>query len=452
VQTCTQCGAQSPPEATWCTSCYLLFSPPVGSDSADAISAALPPAGPDVLIPPQAPPVSVAVALPPPLPAVPPQPTAPWPHTAPALAPLDLAVAGRLLSHRALILVSASVGFGGLMQLAAYLLSRDDSISQDTLIRVDLVLTLVVYAVVGVLIVSQITPQVRLHWGEGPLASRIANGAVLGLGLGGGILAVSSAVAGRLNPDPRILLLMDGGDPTHVIVIALLTVAIAPLVEETLFRGLLLESLRGRGTPTAVIGSALFFAVWHFVPSAIGYYTLLGAALGGLYLKRGLASSMAAHACFNGVITVAALVVAFGPGTSYDVGGLRITAPVTWSEDHADETPPDSLVLDGPDSQVSLNLILNGEQPFNADESAQRMRTSPDLITDGATIDANSIREVQLQAVGEAVEADVSVAGQPGELYLFGAAGHDYVLAFVNGGGASNDRDLTKMLDSLKPG
>ncbi|HVU60238.1 MAG TPA: CPBP family intramembrane glutamic endopeptidase [Mycobacteriales bacterium] len=416
MQTCTQCGAQSPREAKWCTSCYLLFLPPVS-----------PPPVPDAL------PAAVSA----------------WPHAAPQ--PLtDVGTDGRLLSHRALTLVSASIGFGGLMQLAAYLLSRDDSISQDTLIRTDLVLTVVVYAVVGVLMVSQITPKVRLRWGDGSLAARIANGGVLGLGLGGGILGLSSLVAGHVNPDPRILLLMDEGDPTHVVVMTLLTVAIAPLVEEILFRGLLLESLRGRGTRTAVFGSAVFFAVWHFIPAAIVYYTLLGAALGGLYLKRGLASSMAAHACFNGVITVAAIVVAVGPGTSYDVGGLALTAPSAWSEDHAGEALPDSLVLDGPDAQVSLNLIFGGEQPFDPDEAAQRMRTSPDLVSDGATLDPNTIREVQLPTAGEAVEADVSVAGAPGELYLFSVGGQDYVLAYVNGGGAGNDRDFAKMLASLR--
>jgi membrane protease YdiL (CAAX protease family) len=475
VQTCTQCGAQSPPEATWCGACYLLFSPPVDSAAtAGAIASALPPVGPDAVIPPQVPHVPVAVGLPmppPPMPQaplVPPQPTAAnppeWPHGpgpvvpgpngwgSPPTAPADEAHAeGRLLSRRALVLVSLSIALGGAMQLASYALSFSNSINQDTLIRVDLVLTLLLYAIVGSLIVSQITPNIRLRWGEGPLAARIANGAVLGLGLGAGLLAIASAIAGHLDPDPRIVLLMSGGDPTHVIVMALLTVAVAPLVEEILFRGLLLESLRGRGTPTAVIGSALFFAVWHFIPAAIPYYTALGAALGGLYIKRGLTSSMAAHACFNGVLTVAAIVVVLGPGHTYDVEGLSITAPSGWnSAGHDSGGVLDGLALVGPDaSGVSLNPIF-ADQPFNPDLSAERLRDSPDLISDTATIDATSIQEVQLPGVGEAVEAGVKVAANSGELYLFGAEGHDYVLVFVNGGSAKAARDFTKMLDSLR--
>lgn len=493
MQTCTQCGAQSPPEATWCTSCYLLFAPPAATAlAAGAISGALPPVGPDVVIPPQAPPAPVAVAalpaaplpMPPPIaPPVPSQPTAmnppPWPPPAPApahagwphatgpvdpalplaapglwphLGPAPIADEGRLLSKRALILVSLSIGLGGLMQLVAYGLSRDDSIDQDTLIRVDLVLTLVLYAVVGTLIVSQITPKIRLRWGDGPLASRIANGAVLGLLLGGGILALVSLIAGHLAPDPRIVLLMSGGDPTHVVVMSLLTVVVAPLVEEILFRGLLLESLRPRGKTTAILGSAIFFAVWHFIPTAIPYYVALGAGLGGLYIKRGLASSMAAHACFNGVLTVAAIFVVLGPGHTYDVEGLKITAPSGWTDVGAHSGGVlDFLALEGPDgSGVSVNPIF-ADQAFDADQSAERLRESPDLVSDGATIDADSIHEIQVPGVGEAVEADVKVSANLGEMLLFGAEGHDYVLLFVNGGSAKADRDFAKMLESLQP-
>jgi hypothetical protein len=468
VQTCTHCGAQSPPEATWCTSCYLLFAPPAaGAPAAGAISAALPPVGPDLVIPQQAPPVSVALAAAPPTPpdappmtpGVPTQPTAlnpaPWPPLGggPHVAPDQSAEEGRLLSKRALILVSLSIALGGLMQLVAYGLSRDDSINQDTLIRVDLVLTLVLYAVVGTLIVSQITPKIRLRWGEGPLALRIANGAALGLLLGGGILALVSSIAGHLAPDPRIVLLMSGGDPTHVIVMSLLTVVVAPLVEEILFRGLLLESLRVRGKTTAVLGSAIFFAVWHFIPTAIPYYVALGAGLGGLYIKRGLASSMAAHACFNGVLTVAAIIVVLGPGHTYDVEGLKITAPSGWSNVGVQSGGViDSLALEGPDgSGVSVNPIF-ADQPFDADQSAERLRESPDLVSDAVTIDAASIHEIPVPGVGEAVEADVKVSANHGEMLLFGAAGHDYVLVFVNGGSAKADRDFTKMLESLNPG
>jgi membrane protease YdiL (CAAX protease family) len=359
---------------------------------------------------------------------------------------------GRLLSRRALLIVSASVGLGGLMQLAAYLLSRDSSINQDTLIRVDLVLTLTLYAIVATLIISQITPQVKLRWGEGPLISRLANGAVLGLGLGGGLLALVSAAAGHLAPDPRIVLLMSGGDPTHVIVVVLLTCVAAPLVEETLFRGLLLESLRTHGTATAVIGSALFFAVWHFIPAAIIYYTALGAALGLLYLKRGLASSMAAHACFNGVLTVAAIFVVLGPGHTYDVDGLKVTAPSGWAaQTHVDSSVVDSLVLEGPDaSGFSLNPV-DSDGPFDPDEAAARLRTSAGPIADDTTIDPNSVREVQLPTVGAAVEADIAVDANRGELILFSASGHDYVLVFVNGGSSKAAADFTTMLDSLQP-
>src|SRR6202012_999536 len=100
---------------------------------------------------------------------------------------------------------------------------------------------------------------------------------VCGLAWGGGIsgtlLTLVSLVAGHLEPDPRIVLLMSDGDATHIVITLLIACLAAPLVEETLFRGLLLESLRARGASTALVLSALAFAIWHFMPGALIYYT-----------------------------------------------------------------------------------------------------------------------------------------------------------------------------------
>jgi membrane protease YdiL (CAAX protease family) len=177
------------------------------------------------------------------------------------------------------------------------------------------------------MVVMQITPNVRLRWGGGSLPVRLATGVALGAGLSLVLLGLVSAAAGHLSPDPRIVLLMSEGDPTHIVLMVLITCIAAPLVEETLFRGLLLEALRPRGRGLAIVGSALAFAIWHFIPSALIYYGVLGAGLAAIYLWRGLAASMAAHAGFNGVLTVAAIVVVLGPAHPVAFGGVSFTAP-----------------------------------------------------------------------------------------------------------------------------
>ncbi|HEX3706604.1 MAG TPA: type II CAAX endopeptidase family protein [Mycobacteriales bacterium] len=364
--------------------------------------------------------------------------------------PVDPDPGGRLLSTRALVIVAIAVLLGGALQIAARVLAHDNSITEDTLNNLDIVMTLSLYAVVAVLIVSQITPNVRLRWGDGPLPRRLAVGAMVGLGLSGVLLALVSAAAGHLDPDPRIVQLMNAGDPTHVIVMVALTVIAAPLVEETLFRGLLLESLRPYGVPTAVIASAAFFAVWHFLLASLVYYLAMGAGLGLLYLKRGMASSMAAHACFNGVLAMAAVIVVLGPSHTYDVDGLSMTAPSGWSQESGDLN--NALHLDGPSgSEVVLDSIDNA-QTFDPAATVARVQLQAASLIPGAMIDASKVREVELPAVGTAVEADFTQDADSGVMALFASDGRAYGIVFFNSGSAKAESDFLKMMDSLRPG
>jgi hypothetical protein len=273
------------------------------------------------------------------------------------------------------------------------------------------------------------------------------------IGLSVVILAMDRATAAHLNHDQRIVQLMSAGDPTHVVVIVGLTCVAAPLVEETLFRGLLLEALRPRGVWLAIWTSAFAFAIWHFLPSSLIYYTAMGIGLGRLYIRKGMASSMAAHACFNGVLTVAAVIVVLGPAHTYDVGGLAVTAPSGWTEQKQQSAfASDLLHLNGPGgSEVILESISTGGV-FDPASTAARITASADSLIPGGTIDPNSVREEQLPAVGTAVEADFTAGGDRGEMALFALDGRPYGMLFVNGGSARAASDFTKMLDSLAAG
>lgn len=357
---------------------------------------------------------------------------------------------GRLLNGRAAVLVGIAICLGAVIQLIALALSHRHSIEPDTLIRYDLVLTLGLYAGVAIMIVSQITPSVRLRWGDGPLVQRIGIGVVVGAGLSGVLLAMVSGSAGHLRPDPRIVLLMSEGDVTHILLTVLITCAAAPVIEETLFRGLLLESLRPVDTAVALIVSAMAFAVWHLTPAALVYYTAMGAVLGWLYLKKGLAASMAAHVGFNGVLTIAAIFVVLGPAHTVSLDGVSFQAPSGWSVQSSvtAQNLGAAAVLRGPDDAI-VEVIEGpvGEQ-FDPDATASRLESETLPFQDELSLDHSTVREETLP-IGRAVEADVSLDGRSGHVVLFPAADRPVAVVFLDAGSAKASSDFTKILDSL---
>lgn len=517
MQTCTQCGATSPLDAQWCNSCYLLFSPRAGASADGAIVGALPPVGPDVVIPaqepslaaapqnataaapvtsipfvpdqptapPPPPPVWAAPAPPPPPPGWAPDPSwAPPAGAAPPVmptpgtpthpgwappvgwAPPGGAMAapapgadGRLLSGRAIVLVAVSIGLGGIYQLVARWLADDPHLSLTAWIRWNLILVLAMYAIVGTVVVSQITPKVRLRWGEGSWLVRVAYGASFGL-LGGGLaVAAQSAAQHRLATDPRGTQIMGEGDIGHILIALLLLTVAAPLVEETLFRGLLLESLRRYGPQTAIIGSALCFAIWHFNKAAIIYYTLMGCVFAAIYLKRGLLSSMSAHAAFNGVLTVVAIVIVLGPAHTFQVGALKITEPGGWTQEKtALDSPgayllgPQPLLLDGPDG-AGFGMFDLGPAPstITPDEIAARLQSTDIPLPAGSSFDPGSVQEATLPTVGTAVEASFTLHANSGRLAFFSYGGDEYLIFAVTSSSSRAESDYSKMLNSLQP-
>lgn len=95
--------------------------------------------------------------------------------------------------------------------------------------------------------------------------------------------------------------LLDARTLTQWLVLAIGAAVVAPLMEEMLFRGLLLQRWARRwGTPTGVVASSLLFAVGH---SEIPGHFLFGVAMAALYLRtRRLWVPMAAHALNNLVL------------------------------------------------------------------------------------------------------------------------------------------------------
>ena len=99
------------------------------------------------------------------------------------------------------------------------------------------------------------------------------------------------------------------------------TAVLAPLLEETVFRGFLLPSLaKFMPTPLAVVVSSIAFGLVHFSPRDTAQLTALGLLLGFSYVRSGnLLTPMVIHGAWNGtVLTILYILTAAG----YDVREL----------------------------------------------------------------------------------------------------------------------------------
>ena len=102
--------------------------------------------------------------------------------------------------------------------------------------------------------------------------------------------------------NPLLELVLTTGQPLALVSFALTAVLLAPLFEETLFRGVLLPVLGQRvGPGLAVLLSALIFAAAHLSLNELAPLMVLGLGLGWLRLRSGrLGSCVLVHALWNG--------------------------------------------------------------------------------------------------------------------------------------------------------
>lgn len=147
-------------------------------------------------------------------------------------------------------------------------------------------------------------------------AKPVALGSVISLGISlalvgrvfAGVWAVTLERLGVQLPgadvDPTSLLPQT---PVGIAFTLIVAVVLAPLVEEVVFRGMLLSSLRPRvGDLSAIVVSSLVFAAVHVLPFAMPPIFLLSVGLGWLYVRTdSLWTPIAAHAVFNTVGIVA---------------------------------------------------------------------------------------------------------------------------------------------------
>jgi membrane protease YdiL (CAAX protease family) len=117
---------------------------------------------------------------------------------------------------------------------------------------------------------------------------------------------------------------MHGSDRGYVITLLVLSVVAAPIIEEIIFRGMVLRGFLSRMPVAAAIGlQGVLFGMAHFSPERgvknIGLIMVLGGVgvvLGvSAYLVRRLAPTMIAHAIING-IAMAVVLTGWTPGST----------------------------------------------------------------------------------------------------------------------------------------
>ena len=118
-----------------------------------------------------------------------------------------------------------------------------------------------------------------------------------------------------LETQPEVLPIFGGG--LQGLILALVAGSlIAPLAEETFFRGFLFANLRERHGPSrAIVTTALLFALFHFTPTALVPLFFLGCFLALLYhLSESLLPGILLHATMNTLaLTLSYLVERLGP-------------------------------------------------------------------------------------------------------------------------------------------
>lgn len=112
--------------------------------------------------------------------------------------------------------------------------------------------------------------------------------------------------------NPLLDLVLTSSDPSALACFSFTALVLAPLFEETMFRGVLLPVLgRQLGGAWAVLISAAIFAVAHLSLGELAPLFLLGIGLGWLRWRSGrLAASVFMHALWNGLTFLNLLVLA----------------------------------------------------------------------------------------------------------------------------------------------
>lgn len=114
----------------------------------------------------------------------------------------------------------------------------------------------------------------------------------------------------------------------------LLTVVMAPLAEEFLCRGILLDAARAKGGAAyGLLFSALFFGVIHFYPAAVVNAFVMGLLLGFIYIRSNSLYIVVILHAFNNALAMLLLTLGYAHTTLYELmsaHGLKMLYTVVY--------------------------------------------------------------------------------------------------------------------------
>lgn len=343
-----------------------------------------------------------------------------------------------------------AIALSGLMTLIGHHTGPDLHRTVVRALEIGVALTVGTYLVVGAITVQVVrTAAVRLRW-TSP-TGRWPVGVLIGVASGGAIGAVlllhTQAVTGHVVIDSGISLQLSE-DTWWAVVLTMLTLVVAaPVVEETIFRGLLAESFLGSGLLAAIAVSAPAFWLWHWRPSVEAFVLLAGAGalFAVVFRYQGLLGSMTAHATYNGILVAVAVTQLAGPGHDYVVGGARLHAPQAWRQVTASS---DALVLLGP-SAASFQVATRplGRTPSTA-ELTEDLQVAARALRLIGQVTTGPVTAVSLP-FGDGVQMTITAGAHHATLIEFADEQRLYAIEADDEGSATAARQSRQIVASL---
>jgi membrane protease YdiL (CAAX protease family) len=343
--------------------------------------------------------------------------------------------------------VAAIIGVNLAIQIVLVVIVVANDLDLVTAVRLSLLSGVVFYAITALavrILGSNLDLQPRIG-AEHPLLAA-GEGIVVGVAAATLLSALLRLVFGRPLLDPTSAGIAGGGAGwllAGIVVVAVL----APVVEELVFRGFLLEAFRGRGQAPAILFSAMAFSLAHLRLFQFRYYLLMGAAFGLLYWRRGLIASVSAHAAFNGMLLVVAVAGIHAPARQVSAAGFTVTLPATWS--HTVDVYGDDLIARGAlGSRVEL-AHFDGPRPLAVDALVKGLADGSIPAPDGVAIDRTTVRPVDLPA-GRGVTMSADIDDRDGQVTMVPKGNRLWLALFRSDGTVASTTRFAEILQSWR--
>jgi membrane protease YdiL (CAAX protease family) len=338
--------------------------------------------------------------------------------------------------------VFASIGMGVVILVVSLFLFSDETASLSQRLMIGSALTVALYVIVAIIVWRQVASgHVRPAYAQG---SEDGKAVLIGLGVGlataVGVVTFNSLLSGAISSDPNMMVLLFERAWLHVGVMLVITVIAAPLVEEFLFRGLLVESLRAKGRTSAVLAGAVAFSLWHLNPAQLRYYIVMGFLLGYLYWRFGLNGSITAHAVFNATLLVFAFAAVSGNAHTETVGAVSVRLPPAWR------------IVAAPDVVPPFAVDLAAETPTGSGFLVQHVDPPPGTtIPDLASALPPQAKNARAFAIGEGqgTRFTIDESGVTADSIMTMRGSRVYMVTFVSGGSVRAEQQYEQILKSL---